>query len=62
VPIHYPEFSIVDDPGFSEHPSPGRVVKTDPRDATAEKGKKIFEDAVGKYIGLTKKTLKEKGL
>jgi creatinine amidohydrolase len=36
VPIRYPDFSIVDGPGFSENPSPGRVVQTDPRDASME--------------------------
>ena len=61
VPIHYPDFSVVDGPGFSEKPSPGRVVQTDPRDATAEKGKKIFGDTVAMYVDLAKKVLKEKG-
>ena len=62
TPIHYVDFSVVDGPGFSEKPSPGRVVQTDPRDATAEKGKKIFEDTVAMYVELAAKALKQKGL
>ena len=62
TPIHYVDFSVVDGPGFSEKPSPGRVVQTDPRDATAEKGKRIFEDTVAMYVELAAKALKEKGL
>jgi creatinine amidohydrolase len=61
-PIHYVDFSVVDGPGFSEKPSEGRVVKTDPRDATAEKGKTIFDDTVAMYVDLAAKALKEKGL
>jgi len=62
VPIHYPDFSIVDAPGFSEHPSPGRVVQTDPRDASTENGKRLFEATVQLYVDLAGETLKEKGL
>ena len=62
VPIHYPDFSIVDGPGFSGKPSPGRVVASDPRDATAEKGAKIFGETVSMYVDLAKETLKSKGL
>jgi creatinine amidohydrolase len=62
VPIHYHEFSIVDDPGFSEKPSPGRIVQTDPRDASAEKGKKIFEGMAATYVELAKQVLAERGL
>ena len=62
VPIHYTDFSIVDGAGFSEHPNPGRIVQTDPRDATAEKGKKVFEDTVKMYVELAEEVLKEKGL
>jgi len=43
---------VVDGAGFSEKPSPDRVVRTDPRDATPEKGKKIFNDTVRMYIDL----------
>jgi creatinine amidohydrolase len=62
VPIRYPDFSIVDGAGFSEAPSPGRIVQTDPRDATAEQGRKIFEDTVAMYLQLTREALQRKGL
>jgi creatinine amidohydrolase len=62
VPIRYPQFSIVDGAGFSENPSPGRVVQTDPRDATVEKGKTVFEDTVRMYVDLAGSALREKGL
>ncbi len=62
TPIHYVDFSIVDGPGFSEKPSTGRVVVTDPRDATAAKGKAVFEDTVKMYVDLAAKALKEMGL
>ena len=48
--------------GFSEHPSPGRVVQTDPRDATAEKGKTIFDDTVMIYVELAEETLEKRKL
>ena len=57
VPIRYPDFSVVDGPGFSEKPSPGRIVLTDPRDATAEKGKSVFEDTVRMYVELASSVL-----
>ncbi len=62
VPIHYPDFSIVDGAGFSENPSPGRVVQTDPRDSTADKGKKIFEDTVQVFVQIAEEALKQKGV
>ena len=61
VPIHYPDFSIVDGPGFSENPSPNRVVQTDPREATADKGKGNFEEMVNLYIQLAADALKGEG-
>ncbi len=61
VPIHYPDFSIVDGPGFSENPSPDRVVQTDPREATADKGKGNFEEMVNLYIQLATDALKGEG-
>ena len=60
VPIRYPDFSIVDGPGFSENPSPGGVVQTDPRDATAEKGKKIFEDTAQLFVRIAEEALKQR--
>jgi creatinine amidohydrolase len=61
VPIHYPDFSIVDGPGFSENPSPDRVVQTDPREATADKGEGNFEEMVNLYIQLATDALKGEG-
>jgi creatinine amidohydrolase len=62
VPIRYPEFSIVDGNGFSKNPSPDKIVQTDPREATAEKGKETFEQTVEMFLKLTNNALKEKGL
>lgn len=62
TPIRYPDFSVVDGPGFSEKPSPGRVVQTDPRDATAEKGRRVYEDTVEMYVSLAREALGKKGL
>jgi creatinine amidohydrolase len=62
VPIHYLDFSIVDGAGFSENPSPGRVVQTDPRDAEMEKGKKVFEDTVHLFVEIAEEALKQKKL
>jgi creatinine amidohydrolase len=61
VPIRYPDFSIVDGPGFSDHPAADKVVRMDPRDATAEKGKRIFEDTVKMYVDLAEKALGGRG-
>ncbi len=61
VPIRYPDFSVVDGPGFSETPSPGRVVQTDPRDATPEKGRSVFEDTVKMYVDLAEEALGKRG-
>jgi len=62
VPIRYKDFSVVDGPGFTEHPHPDRVVQADPRDSEAEQGKKIFEDTVSMFVELAKDALKKKGL
>ena len=59
VPIRYPDFSVVDGPGFSEKPSPGRIVLTDPRDATVELGQKTFEDTVRMFVDLASSALKQ---
>ena len=61
VAIRYPDFSIVDGAGFSENPSPGRVVQTDPRDSTADKGKGNFEEIVNLYIQLATDALQGEG-
>lgn len=62
IPIHYKDFSIVDGGGFSEKPSPGKIVKTDPRDASVEKGKEIFNKTVNVYLDLTKEALRKKNI
>ncbi|MCD6120938.1 MAG: creatininase family protein [Spirochaetales bacterium] len=62
IPMHYKDFSVVDGGGFSGKPSPGKVVKTDPRDATPEKGRDIFEKTVDMYLELTKDVLAKKGI
>jgi creatinine amidohydrolase len=61
VPLHYKDFSIVDGPGFSDHPAQDKVVRMDPRDSTAEKGKRIFEDTVVMYVDLAGKALQGQG-
>lgn len=62
VPIRYPDFSIVDGAGFTKNPNPGRIVRSDPRDANEEMGKEIYEKIVKKFIKITEDALKEKGL
>lgn len=59
VPIRYPDFSVVDGPGFTKTPDKDRVVKADPRDATAEFGKEIFEKSVEKFVNITEQALQE---
>jgi len=46
VPIHYRDFSVVDGAGFSPHYDPQYLVRHDPREATAQQGRKWFEDCV----------------
>jgi creatinine amidohydrolase len=62
VPIHYKDFSIVDGPGFSGRPSPDKVTSTDPRDATPEKGRQVFEETVKMYVALAEEALAQKKL
>ena len=61
VPIHYSDFSVVDGAGFSDHPSPDRIVRTDPRDATADRGRGVFEDTVAMYVRLAEEALTQRG-
>jgi len=61
-PIKYQNYSIVDGLGFSSTPDPEQIVRTDPRNASEELGEKIFNDIVKKFIGMTNKVLKNKGL
>jgi creatinine amidohydrolase len=53
-PIRYPEFSVVDGPGFTRTPPADRVVRADPRDATPEFGAKLCAEAVTKIVALAK--------
>jgi creatinine amidohydrolase len=62
VPIHYHEFSVVDGRGFSKHPDPERIVRTDPRDAKAQDGARFFEDTVRDCMETTRAALKTQGL
>jgi creatinine amidohydrolase len=59
VPIHYKDFSVVDGPGFSDHPEADRIVRSDPRDATAEKGRRIYDDTVAMFVELGAEALEE---
>jgi creatinine amidohydrolase len=61
LPIHYPDFSIVDGAGFSKEPDPEKIVRTDPRDAKEALGKELHEKIVGDFLNLTKAALKKKG-
>jgi creatinine amidohydrolase len=61
VPLRYPEFSIVDAPGFSRSPDPERIVRADPRQASAEKGREIFERTVAMLVGLAQEALDRRG-
>ena len=62
VPIHYPDFSIVDGAGFSKSPDPEKIVRNDPRDANEDLGKELFEKTVKNFIGLMEEALRGKGL
>ena len=62
VPIHYPDFSIVDGAGFSKEPDPEKIVRTDPRDANEALGKELHEKTVANFINLTENALKQKRL
>lgn len=61
IPIRYPDFSIVDGPAFSTKPRSDKIVQADPRDASAELGKKIHEEIVRKFMKVTEDALKQKG-
>ena len=62
TPIRYPDFSIVDGPGFSRTPPADRVVRADPRDATPERGAALFAEAVAKIVAMTEAAMKAAGL
>jgi creatinine amidohydrolase len=54
TPIRYPEFSVVDGPGFTRSPPDDRVVRADPRDATLAYGAKLCAEAVAKIVAMAK--------
>ncbi len=62
VPLHYHEFSVVDGRGFSKHPDPERVVRDDPRKATARDGARFFEESVKSFLETTRAALKTQRL
>jgi creatinine amidohydrolase len=62
VPIHYTDFSVVDRRGFTPAHDPQRIVRCDPRDASAERGKEIFESIVVRYVAMTEEALAKMGL
>jgi creatinine amidohydrolase len=62
APIHYHEYSVVDGHGFSRHPDPQKIVRDDPRNATARDGAGFFDDSVRACIAAAEAGLKAKGL
>jgi creatinine amidohydrolase len=62
APLRYREFSVVDGHGFSRHPDPEKIVREDPRSATARDGAVFFEDAVRACIAAAEAGMKAKGL
>ncbi len=62
TPLHYNEFSVVDGHGFSRHPDPQRVVRDDPRTASAKDGRAYFEESVRACLAAAEAGLKEKGI
>jgi len=62
VPIHYHEFSVVDGKGFSKHPDSQKIVRDDPRNATAKDGARFFEEIVQTCLAATKEALKTQKL
>ena len=58
VPIRYTDFSIVDGIGFTQGHDPEHIIrKTDPRDATVDKGRESFEKMVGQMATAVKKLI-----
>lgn len=54
-PLRYADFSIVDGAGFAPDHDPQRIVHHDPRDATAEMGRRWFEECVGEVVAKIEK-------
>jgi creatinine amidohydrolase/Fe(II)-dependent formamide hydrolase-like protein len=59
--IRYPEFSVVDGPGFTRTPPADRTVRADPRDATREYGAKLCAEAVAKIVAMAEAGLRSAG-
>jgi creatinine amidohydrolase len=57
TPLHFNEFSIVDSAGFTPKYPPDRIVRNDPRDATAEMGREIFEQSVTDLVAAVEQLL-----
>jgi len=62
TPIRYPDFSVVDGPGFTRSPPADRVVREDPRDATRELGAKLCGEAVDKILATVRAALESAGI
>lgn len=61
TPIRYPDFSIVDGPGFTRTPPADRIVRADPRDATAEYGATLCARAAAKVVAAAEAALAATG-
>ena len=59
VPIRYTDFSIVDGAGFGPDYDTDHIVRDDPRDANAERGRKWFEMAVGELSAKIQKLISQ---
>ena len=62
TPIRYPDFSIVDGPGFTRNPPADRIVREDPRDATRELGARLCGEAVDKILVMVRAALESAGI
>jgi creatinine amidohydrolase len=62
IPIRYPDFSIVDGPGFRRNPPADRIVREDPRDATREFGAGLCRQAVAKILALARSAMESAGI
>lgn len=62
TPLRYQDYSIVDAEGFTRNPSPGRIVRADPRDAEAGLGKEMVDKTVRELVELAGGVLASKGL
>ena len=60
VPIRYVDFSIVDGPGYTSEHDPEHIVRHDPRDATVERGRRLFDDCVNETSAKIEMMLRRK--